>query len=68
MVQTITNTKKKIWYLKFRVKFQDKFWILPSPRAKKKLKSVFHYLINNDDAQAIHFYRQLEKEYKDILN
>ena len=42
------------------------YWELPSGRAKKKLKSVWHYLVNQNEKEAWHFYRQLEKEYDNI--
>ena len=59
----ILERYKLYWYVNLRDKFVSMYWNLPTRRAKKKLKSVYHYLVNNDEKQARHFYRQLDKEY-----
>lgn len=53
-----------IGYPKFRNRFTKIFGALPTRRAKKKLKSVYHYLVNNDIENGRHFYKQLELEYE----
>jgi len=39
---------------------------LPTRRAKKKLKSVWYYMVHNNEKEAWHFYKQLEKEYDGV--
>ena len=53
-----------IGYKKFKKRFEKAFGELPSRRAKKKLKSVRHYLVNNDIETAWHFYLQLYECYE----
>lgn len=51
-------------YKKFRKKWEWMYWITATWRINKKLKSIRHYIVNNDNQTAYKFYRQLEKEIK----
>jgi hypothetical protein len=57
--------KHIIGYPKFKKKFEKVWGELPSHRAKKKLKSCWHYLVNNDIESAWHFYLQLYDCYEE---
>lgn len=48
-------------YFNFRKWFQKMYGIRTEWRINKKLKSIRHYLVNNDNDTAWKFYKQLEK-------
>lgn len=49
-------------YLKFKAKREKMYGALPTRRAKKKLKSIWYYLINDNEKEARICYKQLNKE------
>ena len=54
------------WYTKFRDRFETMYGKLPSHRAKKKLKSIWYYLVNDNEWEAWKCYQQLDKELQDL--
>lgn len=62
IVQSITyHGKRGRGYLKFEKRFENMYGIDVTGKIKRKLKSIFHYIINNDHDTARQFYLQLQK-------
>lgn len=55
----------KVGYPKFEKKREKTYWLKAWWRIRKKLKSIRHYIVNNDNDTAWKFYRQLEKAIKE---
>lgn len=61
-------THYKIGYPKFRKKWEKNYGMKAEGRVNKKLKSIWHYIVNDDQDTAWKFYRQLCKVLKEKYN
>lgn len=56
--------KRHYWILSIIQRLEEVGWIKIEWRARRKIKSCFHYLIEDNEVQVNHFWRQFENEIR----